>query len=113
MPQRDEELRRRRLEQSEVKRAEPDVLHEFLEARLEDELAEALHQIEATQEDEHRPEIPAVEYGRVVEEHEHGSDAGRDDDHHLQELEREVCPVFELIGELGPEEEREEPQVPH
>ena len=66
----DQELRRDRLQEREVERPETDVLHELLEARLQNELAESLDQIETPEQDEHRAEIPAVQHGRVAEQHE-------------------------------------------
>src|SRR5204862_8259035 len=94
-----------------VERSESNVLHELLETRLQDKLAEALHQIKASEQHERRAEIPAVQHGRVAEQHEDGRHARRRDDDRLNDLEQEVQPVFELVLELGPEEQSQQAQV--
>src|SRR4029077_19917736 len=97
----------------EVERAETDVLHELLEARLQDELAAPLHQVEASEQDDHRSEIPAIQHGRVAEQHEDRADARRGDDDGLHDLQKQVEPVFELVLELGTEEQPQQAEVTH
>ena len=87
------------------------MLHELLEARLEYELAESLHEVEASEEDEHRAKVPAVQDGGVAEQDEDRSDARSRDDDGLDDFEDEVEPILELVLQLGPEEELKQANV--
>ena len=87
------------------------MFHELLEARLEDELTETLHQIEAPEQDKHRSEIPSVQDSRVTEEHEDRGDARRGDDDRLHDLQQKIEAVLKLVLELGPEEKSKQTQV--